>query len=703
MKTVEMNKGWQIATADVSASAELPFETPGYGKCELTAVSCEDAAHAFIDIDGARGVIDVFADGECVGSAYGDVRLPVDAGALKSGRSKISLVFEDGGAITRGVTLHTAQSDIYILPYGLFVRTLASDGERASLEVTAELFGEEGKRKLTLELSVINARGKRSCRKIKKFTFTGGDKKVTVPVKMRRAYPYESDKPYMYTLRAVLLDENGEELDASETKFGVRVQGIFEPGALIGATVPHECGIMGEASYADAEKRKLGALRDLGYNAVRYVGLPSPSALAAADELGLKVIADVFDNWTHPREGSLSHLSFGDLLAARAAYAVSVLRNHPSVVMYSAGNMCEETYGRRGSEYAAEVFGALREADPSRPVAIALGKLVPTERELIAAGAKRSELNGQSDGGLTGLGDVYGVPASLTAAIASLADVCLCSDGFAPPASKPYVRINTLPENAFESIHSAEDDENMLGDLSPSGMDSSHRGATTAGDIDHTGLPRNYGLYRPMLAGAGGSFILVGDKGAGMLEGTQCWKAAEGETVSVRVFTPGDVVALYVNDYLVGRRLAGKVNKQYASFETEYKAGKLEAVSYLRGRECDRVSLITPAEPKGISLLTGAKRISASAKDICFIDLWVTDERGEPSIDYTGDVNVTVSGEGEIVAMGCEYGRSADEDIVTAAGGHALIAVRGTAAGKCTVRAKAHGLRAGRITITVKE
>ena len=81
----------------------------------------------------------------------------------------------------------------------------------------------------------------------------------------------------------------------------------------------------------------------------------------------------------------------------------------------------------------------------------------------------------------------------------------------------------------------------------------------------------------------------------------------------------------------------------------------------------------------------------------------MTDERGEPSVDYTGDVSVTVSGAGEIVAMGCEYGRSADEDIVTAADGHALIAVRGTAAGKCTVRAKAHGLRAGRITITVKE
>ena len=704
MKTVDINKGWRNAAADGEDCAELPFESPQYGRLVLTAVSPSDAVHAFLDIDGAEGVIDVFADGECVGSATGGVRLPVYVGALSAGRSVLGMSFEDGGAVTRGATLHFSQSDTYIRPFGLFVRTLACDGESAELEISADITGREsGKRRLALELSVINARGRRSCRKSKKFVFTGGNKKVTVPVKMRRAYPYESDKPYLYTLRAVLSDESGDVLDESETRFGVRVQGVFETGSLIGATVPHSCGITGEASILDAEKRKLSALRDLGYNAVRYIGLPSPHALAAADELGLRLIVDVFDNWTHPREGSLSHLYFGKECAARAAYAVSVLRNHPSVVMYSAGNMCEETYGRRGAECAPEIFSAIREADPSRPAAIALGRLVPTEGELVRAGAKRAELRGQSDAGLIGLGDVYGIPDALTASVASLADACLCSDGFRPPADKPYLRVDTRPENAFESMRSAEDDENMLGDLSPSGMDRSSHGVTVAGDIDHTCLPRNSGLYRSMLCGAGSSFILVGDKDAGMLEGSQCWKAAEGETVSVRVFTPGDVVALYLGDYLVGRRLAGKVNKQYASFEVEYHPGRLEAVSYLRGRECDRVSLATPSAPRGISLLTGSRKISASGGDICFIDVWVTDENGEPSPDYTGDISVTAEGAGEIIAMGCEYGRSADEDIVTAAGGHALVAVRGTAAGKCTVRAKARGLRAGRLTVTVKE
>ena len=260
-----------------------------------------------------------------------------------------------------------------------------------------------------------------------------------------------------------------------------------------------------------------------------------------------------------------------------------------------------------------------------------------------------------------------------------------------------------MPENAYESMTSAEYDQMMLGDFSVSGMDRIVHGATVAGDIDHTCLPRNSGLYRSMLAGAGGSFILVGGEGSGMLEGRRYWKASDGEKVSVRVFTPGDVVALYLDDYLVGRRLAGRVNKQFASFDVEYRPGKLEAVCYLRGRECDRVSLTTPDAPASITLLTGSKRISAGAGELGYIDVWVTDGNGEPVTDYDGDIRLSCEGEGEIVAMGNEYGKSADDDMVTAIGGHALVAVRGIKAGKLTLKAQAEDLRAGRVQITVKD
>ena len=76
---------------------------------------------------------------------------------------------------------------------------------------------------------------------------------------------------------------------------------------------------------------------------------------------------------------------------------------------------------------------------------------------------------------------------------------------------------------------------------------------------------------------------------------------------------------------------------------------------------------------------------------------------GEPVTDYDGDIRLSCEGEGEIVAMGNEYGKSADDDMVTAIGGHALVAVRGIKAGKLTLKAQAEDLRAGRVQITVKD
>lgn len=704
MKTVELNRGWHNISENGDDYVSFPFESQCYGKVSLDTVPEIGAAHAYADMSGVEGVADIFVDGECTATLPGGVRRLCPLGALVPGRSRISVVLEDGGAVRGGMTVHYTQSDTYIIPYGVFVRTDSADGERASLTVTVDITGAVcEKTGLTVELAIMNARGRRSCRKAKNFVYSGGDKRITIPVRMRRAYAYESDEPYLYTMKAVLRTREGDVLDESETTFGVRVQGAFEPGGLIGAAMPLGSGILGGASYPDAERRKLSALRDLGYNTVRYIGCPSEAALSAADELGLKVIVDVFDNWTYPREGSLSHLAFGYECTERAGFAVSAVRNHPSVVMYCAGNCCEETYGRRGVEYADGIFAAIRDADPSRPVACAFGKLVPTEKELADRGAKRADIRAAGDADLIALGDEKGLPSEATGYMMSLADVCLCSDGFVPPDDMPFVRVDTRPEDSFDSMRISEDDLHMLGDLSSSGMDVIVRGATIAGDIDHTCLPRNTGLYRSMLAGAGGSFILVGGAGAGLFEGTRCWKAADGETVNVKVFTPGDVVALYLNGYLVGRRLAGRINKQYASFDVEYHDGTLEAVSFLRGREFDRVTLVTPASPKGISLLTGSKRLVSGTGGIGFIDLWITDERGEPSVDFDGDVEISAEGAGEIVAMGNEYGREAEEDSVTVVGGHALIAVKGVGTGKFTVKAKARGLRGGRVTFTVKE
>ena len=62
-----------------------------------------------------------------------------------------------------------------------------------------------------------------------------------------------------------------------------------------------------------------------------------------------------------------------------------------------------------------------------------------------------------------------------------------------------------------------------------------------------------------------------------------------------------------------------------------------------------------------------------------------------------------MDGDGEIVALGNEYGSGADDNVVTAVAGHALVVVRGKTPGKLVVKPRARGLRGGRLTITVTE
>lgn len=699
MKVTELTKQWQCVSERGKSSVTFPYVSPCFGKVDLSVHTDVTASRAVLDVDGVSGVADVYAGGECFGTVTVGGRSLIALGSVLGEDGAIKLSLEDGGGITRGVRLHYTDSDVYIRPYGLFVRTESLDGQGADIVIQAEIDGEEcEKRKLCVEFSVINARGKRSCRKKKNFVYTGGEKTVTLPVKMRRAYPYLSDQPYMYTLRAALTDKDGNVLDESETPFGILPSDRFDV-ALNGATLSHSNGLLGNISHKDAERRKLSALRDLGYNCVRYVGCPSDSALTAADELGLKVIVDLFDNWTYPREGSLSHIAFRYEAEERAETAVRTLRNHPCVVMYSIADGCEECYGRQGSEFAQTIINAVRSCDGGRPVACTLKKLVPERRELLACGVKKSEIKG-NDASLVKLGDDAGLPERLTAAITDAADVVIYRDDLKTREDKPYVRIETSFGDAFAAFEEEEDNENMLGTLSANGMDYSERGIAVSGDVDFTCLPALGGKYRSMLCG-GSSFILVGPKDSSFAEGRPCWKATDGETVSVKVFTRGDVVALYLNGYLVGRRLAGKVNKYFASFDVEYHGGTLEAVTFLRGREYDRTSLTTPAAARSIKLLTGSRKTGPD--DLCYVDVWVLDENGVTATDYNGDLTVKCEGECGIVAIGNEYGSCAEDDVCTVVNGHALIVLRALQAGKITLKVLGHGLTYGRLTVTATE
>ena len=113
---------------------------------------------------------------------------------------------------------------------------------------------------------------------------------------------------------------------------------------LRGACIHHDNGVLGSATIARADERRVEKLKEAGFNAVRSAHQPmSRAMLAACDRVGMLVMDETFDMWTEPKmEDDYSH-AFPDWWEADVDAMVLKDRNHPCVIMYSIGNEIPDT------------------------------------------------------------------------------------------------------------------------------------------------------------------------------------------------------------------------------------------------------------------------------------------------------------------------------------------------------------------------
>ena len=76
--------------------------------------------------------------------------------------------------------------------------------------------------------------------------------------------------------------------------YGLRLNG--KPLLLRGGCVHHDNGILGAATFADAEWRRVALCKEAGFNALRMAHHPmSKAMLDACDALGMLVWEETFD------------------------------------------------------------------------------------------------------------------------------------------------------------------------------------------------------------------------------------------------------------------------------------------------------------------------------------------------------------------------------------------------------------------------
>ena len=143
-------------------------------------------------------------------------------------------------------------------------------------------------------------------------------------------------------------------LDDETTPFGIREFHFEASHRLLaqrqrtsrstGVCLHHDAGALGAAVPLAAWERRLAELRRLGVNAIRTAhNPPAPEFLDLVRPHGLLVMDEMFDCWTVAKNPYDYHLYFNEWSSQRHARHRARDRNHPSIILCSAGNEIHDT------------------------------------------------------------------------------------------------------------------------------------------------------------------------------------------------------------------------------------------------------------------------------------------------------------------------------------------------------------------------
>ncbi len=248
--------------------------------------------------------------------------------------------------------------------------TVANDAsDKASVTVRVRLISPQGK-------TVVTGESERAD------VAPGASQVFTVAETVNSPDRWDVGHGAMY--RAVVeIVRDGKASDEDHVSFGIRefhfdaATGFWLNGRnfkLYGAALHVDAGAFGIAVPAEAYRERLEALRALGVNAIRSAhNPPSPEFLEMTDRMGLLVMDEMFDAWSVGKNAYDYHLDFAKWHVQDTKDTARRDRNHPSIILWSAGNEIHDTPNAElAKQELASIVDAFHEEDSTRPVTQAL-------------------------------------------------------------------------------------------------------------------------------------------------------------------------------------------------------------------------------------------------------------------------------------------------------------------------------------------
>ncbi len=299
-----------------------------------------------------------------------------------------------GGGIYRNVKLVVGNS-VHVALDSLHVTTPDIDDDVAVVQVQADI-DNDGMSTLSTSIVVEISDATGSVVASETFPMTSFPRRSTgirMRLAVRSPQRWSLDSPTLYTCRLAVRTIDGVEVDRDETTFGIRtlqldaLRGLRINGETVklrGACIHHDNGVIGGATVERADGRRIEVLKAAGFNAIRSAHHPASKALLnTCDRLGVLVMDEAFDQWTHPKMQNDYARVFMDWWERDVDAMVRKDRNHPSVVLYSIGNEIPDVGNPAGAELGRRIAARVRALDNTRFVTNGVNPIVAVGIESI--------------------------------------------------------------------------------------------------------------------------------------------------------------------------------------------------------------------------------------------------------------------------------------------------------------------------------
>jgi beta-galactosidase len=699
--------------------------------------------HAWLELDGVHMNSDVWINGIHLGRRpYGYASLSYDVTRhLVPGVNLVAVRVDNsrqpnsrwytGSGIYRHVWV-TFVDPLHVGHWGTVMTTPRADSAGAEVVIGTRVEnGNAAPRRGMLRSVVVDDAGREMARTETPFSLGAGEQlelSQRASVATPRLWSVES--PTLYTLRTEVLEGN-RVADMTTTTFGIRTiaydkdRGFLLNGRRVkmrGVNLHHDAGGLGAAVPERVWEQRLLMLKAMGANAIRTShNPPAPEFLDLCDRLGFLVMAEAFDEWTLGKVPEGYHKYFAEWSERDVVDFVRRDRNHPSIVLWSAGNEIGEQTTPDGVRVLQRLIEMFHREDPTRPVTTGNDNIVadghPTtlaflnaldivgynyvdrwheRRELFAAQDRHEHPEWKMIG--TESGSIF-----------QSFDEQYSLGSDARVVRPNYAGGMLQAERLWKWV---ELNDYFAGNFMWTGID--YLGESTwpfkgfaSGAMDITGQPKDaYFLYQSLWI----------ERPVLRLFPHWNWPGREGQTIPVLAYTNCNTVELFLNGRSLGEKrlefpaqgTSGGWNSYakpvvnpttsdlHLSWDVPYEPGELRALGRRRnGEGACAASVHTAGAPAAIRLTPDRDTVTAEPGDVALVRFEVVDSAGTVVPTADPSIHFTVTG-GSIVALDNANLRDHDpyrSESRRAFNGRGLAILRASAPGLLRVTATADGMR----------